>query len=154
MNKVKTEDIKKLREKTGAPVMDCKRALEESKGDFRKAEEILNKWGIDRAQKKKEREAKEGLVYAYIHHSGKTGALIEVNCETDFVAKTEDFKKLVHELALQIVSMNPANTEALLKQEYIREPKKAIQQLIDEVIGKLGENIKVARYSRFEIGEE
>jgi len=151
--KIKTADIKKLREETSAPVMDCKRALEETGGDLQKAKEYLAKLGVARAQKKKGRDATEGLIYSYIHTGGKVGAIVEVNCETDFVAKTEDFKKLVHELAMQVASMNPENADELLKQAYIREPKKTMKLLIDEAIGVLGENIKVARFKRFAIGE-
>lgn len=150
---LKVEQIKKLREEIGAPVMECKRALEESEGDIKNAKKILAKWGVDRAQKKKEREAGDGLVYAYIHHGGKVGALVEVNCETDFVAKTDDFQKLVHEIAMQVASMDPKDVDELMEQEYIRDAKKTVQQLIDEVISKVGENIKVKKFVRYVVGE-
>jgi elongation factor Ts len=152
MKGIKTEDIKKLREKTGAPVMECKRALEEARGDFNKAKKILTKWGVSRAQKKKGKEAGDGLVYAYIHPGGKIGVLVEVNCETDFVAKTEDFQRLAREIAMQIASMNPKNVEELLKQAYIREAKKTVGELVDEVIAKVGENIRVGRFIRYRVG--
>lgn len=148
---VNTEDIKKLRESTNAPVMDCKRALEETNGDIEKAKKHLAKLGVDRAQKKKDREASEGLIYAYIHNVGKVGAMVEVNCETDFVAKTDDFKKLVHEIAMQVASMDPKDVEELMEQTYIRDTKKNIKLLIDEAIGVLGENIKVARFTRYSL---
>lgn len=149
---VKTEDIKKLRAGTGAPVMDCKRALEESSGDTTLAKQYLAKLGVDRAQKKKGREASRGLVYSYIHLGGKVGAMVEVNCETDFVAKTEDFQGLVHEIGMQIASMDPKDVNELLEQSYIRDPKKTMKLLIDETIGVLGENIKVARFTRYAVG--
>lgn len=139
--------------------MDCKRALEESvssadkSGDnLENAKKILAKWGVDRAQKKKGREAGDGLVYAYIHHGGKIGALVEVNCETDFVAKTGEFKNLAHEIAMQTASMDPKDVGDLLEQAYIRDPKKTIAQLIDEIIAKVGENVIITRFVRYEIG--
>ena len=150
--KISTADIKKLREETSAPVMDCKRALEESNGDLQKAKVHLAKLGIARAQKKKGRDATEGLIYSYIHTGGKVGAIVEVNCETDFVAKTNDFKALVHEIAMQVASMDPKGEAELLEQAYIRDSKKNMKLLIDEAIGILGENIKVARFVRYVVG--
>ena len=150
--KISTADIKKLREETSAPVMDCKRALEESNGDLQKAKVHLAKLGIARAQKKKGRDATEGLIYSYIHTGGKVGAIVEVNCETDFVAKTNDFKALVHEIAMQVASMDPKDEAELLEQAYIRDSKKNMKLLIDEAIGILGENIKVARFVRYVVG--
>ena len=150
--KISTADIKKLREETSAPVMDCKRALEESNGDLQKAKVHLAKLGIARAQKKKGRDATEGLIYSYIHTGGKVGAIVEVNCETDFVAKTNDFKALVHEIAMQVASMDPKDEAELLEQAYIRDSKKNMKLLIDEAIGILGENIKVARFVRYAVG--
>ena len=150
--KISTADIKKLREETSAPVMDCKRALEESNGDLQKAKVHLAKLGIARAQKKKGRDATEGLIYSYIHTGGKVGAIVEVNCETDFVAKTNDFKALVHEIAMQVASMDPKDEAELLEQAYIRDSKKNMKLLIDEAIGILGANIKVARFVRYAVG--
>ena len=151
---VTVTDIKKLREKTGGGVMECRKALEEARGDFKKAGELLNKWGIERSEKKADRETGAGIVDAYIHAGGKVGVLLELKCETDFVARTDDFKKLSHELCLQISSMEPKDIKSLFKQEYIRDPKIKIEDLIKGVIGKLGENMTVARLQRFKLGEK
>lgn len=144
--------IKKLREKTGAGVMDCRRALQDSKEDEEKAEALLKKWGVEKAGKKADRVTKTGLIDSYIHPGGKVGVLLELNCETDFVARTDEFKNLAHELCLQVASMNPKNVKALLKQEYIRDPGVTIENLVKQVIGKLGENITVARFIRYQLG--
>ena len=144
--------VKQLREETGAGIADCRNALEESKGDMDKAKEILKQKGLDKAGSKSDREAGEGIVEAY-SHNGKIGVLVELRCETDFVAKTEDFKTLAHEIALQIASMNPENSEALLKQDYIRDPGMKIEDLIKLSIAKLGENIRVASFSRIALGK-
>lgn len=146
------EDLKKLREETGAGIADCKEALSESKGDYQKAKEIIKQKGFDKAAKKADREVKAGLVEVY-SHAGKVGVVVEVLCETDFVAKTEDFKTLAHELALQIASMNPENNEELLKQDYVRDPSQTIEALVKAAIGKLGENIQVGKFARITLGE-
>jgi len=144
--------IKQLRDKTSAGVSDVRAALQEASGDFKKAEEILKKKGFERVSKKADRVTRAGLIEAYVHQ-GRVGALVEVACETDFVARTDEFKTLAHELAMQAASMNPKGNSALLKQEYIRDPSKTIQDLINEAIAKLGENITVGRFSRFELGK-
>lgn len=144
--------IKKLRGKTGAGIMDCRRALEQTKGDTKKAEELIKIWGVEKAGKKEGRETKAGIIDSYIHAGGKVGVLLELLCETDFVAKTDDFKNLSHELCLQIASMNPKDVKSLLEQEYIRDPAQTIENLVKQVIGKLGENITIARFERFELG--
>lgn len=144
--------IKQLRDKTSAGVSDVRAALEEASGDFKKAEEILKKKGFERASKKADRATRAGLIEAYVHQS-RVGALVELLCETDFVARTDEFKTLAHEIAMQVASMNPKDNSALLRQEYIRDPSKTIQDLIREAIAKLGENIIVARFSRFELGK-
>lgn len=145
------EDIKKLREEVGAGIADCKEALNLSKGDFNKAKEWLKKKGLDKASAKQNREVSAGMVEVY-SHNGKVGVLVELLCETDFVAKTEEFKFLAHELALQIASMNPASLEDLLLQEYIRDSSLTIDKLIKSVVGKLGENIQVGRFERIALG--
>jgi elongation factor Ts len=195
---VTAEDVRTLREKTGAGIMDCKRALAEANGDFEKAVEILRKKGIATAQKKSSREAKEGLIEAYIHPGSRLGVLLEVNCETDFVARTEEFRTLVRNLAMQIAAANPIairredvdpalvekeleiyRTQArnegkpepiveriaqgrlekffqenvLMEQPYIRDPNVTVRQLIEEAIAKLGENIVVRRFARFQLGD-
>lgn len=141
--KVNIENIKRLREETGAGIADCRMALEGNKGNFEKAKEWLRKKGMERADKKAEREVKAGWVFSYVHHNGKAGAVLALACETDFVAKTDDFQKLGKELVLQVTASRPANIEEFLKEDYVREPSKKIEELIKEVIGKLGENIQV-----------
>jgi len=148
------DEIKKLREKTGAGVMNAKKALEESKGDLKKAEEWIAKKGIVKAAKKADRETKEGLIYSYIHHDGKSGAMVELSCETDFVARNSEFRNLAKELAMQVTSMNPKNVEEFLKQEYIRDAKKKVGEVIKETIGKIGENIQLVRFVRYELGKK
>lgn len=148
---VKIDDIKKLREICGAGIMDCKKALGETSGDFKKAESLIKKWGVLKAGKKANREVKQGLVEAYLHCSGKVASLVSVLCETDFVARTDDFKNLAHELAMQVCAMNPKNVAMLLKQPYIRDEKITIEELIKQTIGKLGENIIVKEFKRIEI---
>ena len=151
--KVSVADIKKLRAKTGAGIADCRKALEESGGDFKKAEALLKSRGAEIASKKKDRATGQGLVETYIHSGGKVGAMVEVNCETDFVAKTDEFKNLAHEVAMQVAAMDPADVEELMKQDYIREAGKTIDQLVKETIAKVGENIVVKRFTRFELGQ-
>lgn len=146
------ELIKKLRDETGAGVADCKEALGASGNNLEKAKQFLKQKGFDKAAKKGDREVKAGVVEVY-SHGGKVGVLVEVLCETDFVAKTQDFKDLAHELALQIASMKPFSVEELLKQEYIRDNSMTVDDLIKSVIGKLGENIQVGRFERIALGE-
>ncbi len=147
--------------------MDCRKALLEAEGDTEKALQILKKEGLLKAQGKTERVAAEGLVEAYIHCGGHIGAMIEVNCETDFVARTEEFKELAHNLAMQVAAMPPQfisedevpegseiepEAACLLLQPYIKDISKTVQDVIVETIAKLGENIKVNRFTRFELG--
>ena len=150
---VSLDQIKQLREKTSAGVADCRKALEEAGGDFEKAEELLKSWGIDKAASKADREAGQGLVETYIHSGGEVGAMVEVNCETDFVARTDEFKTLAHEVAMQVSAMDPKDVEELLEQEYIRDSSKKIGDLVKEAIAKLGENIVIKRFMRFELGQ-
>lgn len=148
--KITALQIKDLREKTQAGFADCKMALEESNGDMKKAEEILRKKGFEKADKKADRETKAGLVESYVH-GGRIGVLVSLLCETDFVARTDEFKNLAHEIALQVSSMDPKNVESLLKQEYIRDSSKTIEDLIKETIAKVGENIQIGDFKRSEI---
>ena len=143
--------LKKLRSVTQASIADCRKALEESNGDYQKALEWLRKHGIEKAEKKAERTTGQGLIDSYIHQNGRIGAMVEVLCETDFVARTDEFKNLVHEICMQTAAMNPKDINTLLKQEYIRDSSKTIETLIKEVIAKLGENIVVKEFKRFEI---
>jgi len=190
--------VKTLREMTGAGILECKKALEETGGNLEEAVELLRKKGIAKAAKKAGRETKEGLIHAYIHAGGRVGVLLELNCETDFVARNETFKELANELALQIAAMRPQYVSrdtvpkeviekegeiareaalaegkpehiaekiaegkvdkflkevCLLEQPYIKDDKKTIEDLIKEYIAKLGENIQVRRFTRYEIGE-
>lgn len=146
--KINLEQLKKLREETGAGVMDVRKALESSEGNEDKAREWLKANAIKTADKKADRVTKEGFVAHYVHTTGKVGALVALNCETDFVAKTEDFRDLGREIAMQVASMNPENKEALLSQPYIRDPKSTIQDLIKQTAGKVGENIVIGSFMR------
>lgn len=143
--------LKQLRNETSASIADCRVALEETNNDYKKAQEWLKKRGLEKAAKKSDRETSQGLIEAYVHN-GKIGVLIELLCETDFVARTDDFKKLAKEIALQISAMNPKNVEELLKQEYIRDASMTMEELIKSIIGKLGENITLKRFTRVELG--
>ena len=145
------DKIKSLRDKTGISVIECKRALEQAKGDEAKALEILGMKGEDLAQKKKERETKEGLIEAYIHNNGKVGAILELNCETDFVARNPQFKELAHDLTMHLAAMNPESSDEFLSQPFIKDEEKTIQDLINEAIAKLGENIKIGEFVRLKI---
>jgi len=143
--------IKKLRQDLGVSVADCRIALEETNGNYEKARQWLKKKGIEKAEKKSDRETAQGLVEAYIHQNGKVGAMVEILCETDFVARTQDFKNLAHEVAMQVAAMNPKDEDQLLKQEYIRDGSITISDLIKQVIAKLGENIRVKAFTRYEL---
>ena len=190
--------VKELRESTGAGMMDCKRALKETDSDLGKAAEYLRKQGIDKAAKKSERSANEGVIHAYIHQGAKLGVLVEINCETDFVARTDDYQDFCQEVAMQIVALGPlhvsrdqVSTElldkereiyretainegkpehildrivegkiekyyeqvCLLEQPYIRDNDKTIGDLLKETIARLGENIQIARFVRYSLGE-
>ena len=148
---ISADAVKKLRAKTGASMMECKNALEEAQGDEPKALAILNERGTQIAEKKSAREIKAGLIDAYVHTNGKIGVLLELGCESDFVTRNENFKALVHNLCLQISAMNPQSVTEFLAQPYIKDPAKTVQALINELVAKLGENIKVRRFARFEI---
>jgi len=150
---ISINQIKKLREKTGAGIADSRKALEEAKGNFAKAEELVKSWGLDKAVSKADRVVGAGLVETYIHGGGKVGAMVEVACETDFAARTDEFKNLAHELAMQVAAMDPKNVEEMMKQDYIRETGKTIDQLVKETIAKVGENIIIKRFMRFELGQ-
>ena len=150
---ITTEQIKKLREKCGAGVMECRRALEETLGDIEKAEEMLRKQGLEIAEKKKERELKSGVIECYSHGGGRVVSVVELLSETDFVARNEEFRSIAHELAMQVAAMSPKDSGDLLSQPYIRDPKKTVGDLINELVGKIRENIQIGRIARFELGE-
>ena len=147
---VSINKIKQLRKETELSISECKKALEEARGDAEGAKEILKKWGKDFAKKKIERETKQGIIESYIHSNKRIGAIIELGCETDFVAKNPEFQKLAHELVLQIAAVDPEETP-LLKQPWIRDETKTIKDLIEEYIAKLGENIILKRFTRYEL---
>ncbi len=164
---ISIEMIKTLREQCGAGVMDCRNALVEVAGDEGKALQILKEKGLHQAEKKATRVTAEGLVEAYVHTGGRIGAMVELNCETDFVARTDEFKELAHNLAMQIAAQSPQfideaempeetdvepEVACLLLQPYIRDPGVTIRDLIIEAIAKVGENIRVSRFARFELG--
>jgi elongation factor Ts len=151
MANIDLQQLKKLRDETAASIADCRYALEESGGDYKKALEWLKKRAAEIAAKKADRETSQGIVEAYIHQGGKVGVLVELLCETDFVAKTDEFKKLAREVAMQVAAMNPSDVATLLKQEYIRDSSQTIEAMVKSVIGKLGENIAVKKFIRFEI---
>jgi len=198
MPEVNAALIKQLRDRTGAGVMECRKALDETAGDMDKAEAVLHRRGLDRADKLAGREASEGLVDSYIHPGGRVGVLVEVNCATDFVARNDQFKNLVHEIALQVAAASPEAVDeesldtawveqeqsklrndpelsgrpkdiqdkilegrmqkrlqevVLMKQPYVKDPSKTIEQLVKETSGKLQEPIKVRRFARFELGK-
>lgn len=152
MKKISLELIRRLKEETGAPVIRVKKVLEEVGGDEKKAFGILQKEGFEKAAKKEGRETSQGLIETYIHHSGKVAALVELFCETDFVARNELFKNLAHDLALQVASMGANSAEELSSQEFIKDPTKKISDLVKEVIAKTGENVRVGRIYRVELG--
>ncbi len=143
-------DIIKLRKATGAGVMECKRALEEAGGDFEKAVQIIKERGIVIAEKKGDRKTGAGILESYIHND-RVGVLLELRSETDFVARSEPFRKLAHELAMQIAAMNPKDIEDLLRQPYIKDESVKVEKLVKQTIAEVGENIKVERFCRYEL---
>jgi len=147
---IKAGDVQKLRETTGAGVMECKRALEDAGGDFQKAASLIRERGLTKAETKKERAAKSGIIESYVHND-RVGVLLEIHSETDFVARSEPFRQLAHNIAMQIAAMDPENVPALLVQNYIRDEKSNIEELIKETIAKVGENIEVGKFIRYEI---
>ena len=164
---IPTTAVKELRDQSGAGIMACRNAILEAEGNIEKALEILKEKGIEKAEKKLERSTRQGLIEAYIHTGGRIGALVEVNCETDFVARTDEFKELAHNLAMQVAACTPQwvtqdeategmedseiQNACLLLQPYIKDPTKTIRDIITETIARVGENIKVSRFSRFEL---
>ena len=147
---VTASQVKELREKTGAGMMDCKKVLTETDGDMEKAIELLRERGIAKAAKKSSRVAAEGLVAAYVSNDKKVGAVVEVNAETDFVSKNDEFKTFVNDVARQIVEKNPANVEELLAQPSIAESGKTVQEVLTNKIATIGENMTIRRFARFE----
>jgi elongation factor Ts len=153
MTKIDPKDVQRLRSESGAGVMDCKRALEETGGDYTKALALLKERGIQSVAKKSERAAKEGLVASYIHSNGRVGALVELASETDFVSRGDEFRQLAQEIAMQVAAMNPTTVEELLEQSYIRDGSKTIKDLVTAVAASTKENVHVRRIQRFALGE-
>ncbi len=150
--KISTDQIKNLREKCGAGIMECRMALGECDGNVEKAMQKLKQKGLETAAKKSDRETKQGVIEAYSHCGGKVVSVVELLCETDFVARNEEFKTLAHELTMQVAAMAPSSVEELVKQEYIRDGSRKVGDLVNELIGKIRENIKINRIARFELG--
>ncbi len=165
---VTTDAIRALRDQTGAGIMDCKRALEEANSDLAKAEELLRTKGVTKAASKSERTTSEGAVETYVHAGSRMGAMVEINCETDFVARTAEFKELAHNLAMQVAAMAPEYLDkeempaedsrppeevCLLQQTFIKDPSQTIDDLLLGVKAQVGENIRVRRMARFSLGE-
>jgi elongation factor Ts len=173
--KISVEQIKELRDMTSSSVAHCKKALEESKGDIKKAAEFLRKQGLEIAAKKQSRAAKEGRIESYIHHGNKVGAILEVNCESDFVAKNEDFISFTKDLAMQITATSPLyirkedvpaevlenekskedfyKNHCLLEQPFVKDPSMTINDYLGTIVAKIGENVVVRRFMRFKVGE-
>ena len=143
--------LKQLRTETGVSFSLCKKALEETENDIAVAKKKLNEWGVKKASEKSERETGDGAIFAYVHHNKRVASLLELKSETDFVSGNQEFRALGTELAMQVASIPSKTVEELLDQEYIRDPSKKISDLIKEAILKFGENIKVARFVRWEI---
>ena len=152
MTDVSAESVKKLREATGAGVMDARKALLEADGDTTKAKDILKAKGAEKVAKKSERRTSQGVIETYAHTGGRVGSMVYLACETDFVAKTDEFKNLARELSMQVAAMNPEDVEELVKQDYIRDAGKTVKQLVDEVIARTGENIQIKKIARFSLG--
>ncbi len=150
---IQLDKIKKLRDKTGAGILEIKEILEEVGGDYDKAMDELMKKVVLKAEKKADRNAGDGMVFSYIHNGGKVGSLVLVNCETDFVAKTDDFKNLCREIAMQVCTEEYVDVESLLDSEYIRDPSKKILDLVNEATAKVGEKIQINKFVKFSVGE-
>lgn len=166
---INAEQIKNLRKVSGAGVMDCRSALIKAEGDIDKALQVLKEQNLIKVEKKAVRTTTQGAIESYVHAGGRIGVIVEVNCETDFVARTPEFKELAHNLAMQVAALAPMcinkedvpdaidldpQTASLLTQPFIRDTTKTVQDVINETIAKTGENIKVRRFARFELGEE
>ena len=152
MAKITIEKIKALRKKTEASIGFCREALEKSQGDMKKSLDYLRQKGAEISQKREGKESSEGIVESYIHTNKKIGVLVELLCETDFVAKNKEFKDLAHDLAMHIAAMDPKNIKEFLEQPFIKDESTIINEFINEKISKIGENIKINKFIRYEIG--
>ena len=147
------EDLKRLRETTGAGVMDAKNALDEANGDYKKAKEILLAKSVDKAMKRAERSALEGVVASYVHTGGKVASLAHLSCETDFVAKTDDFKNLAYEIAKQVCAIKYDSVEEVLADTYIKDTSLKVADMINQAIAKMGEKIELVKFVRYAVKE-
>lgn len=148
--KIKTEDVQKLREITGAGVMDCTKALRESGGNFDTAMSLIKESGLVKVEKRAGRDTGAGLVHSYVHNE-RIGVLLELRAETDFVVRSEPFGKLAHELTMQIAASDPKDIEELLGQPYIKDETRTVKDVVNDVIAKVGENIRVGKFYRIEL---
>ena len=148
--KDKLGDIQALRESTGAGVMECKKAMEDAKGDFDRAKSLIRERGLLKVEKRKARETGAGLIESYVHND-RIGVLLDLRAETDFVVRSEPFRWLSHELAMQIAAMAPKDIHELLKQPYIKDESRTVQSLIQETIARVGENIRINKFYRLEL---
>jgi len=147
-------DIKNLREETGAGMMDCKKALDEANGDFAKAKELVFQRGLAKAEKKSDRETKIGFIASYVHTNHQVAALVEILCETDFVARNDEFQTMAKEVAMQVTAMNPESVDELLAQETLKNPSITVQDLVKSLSGKIGEKFVISRFTRYQVGGE
>mgnify|MGYP003553714147 CR=1 FL=1 len=147
------QDVKQLREETGAGMMDCKKALDQTDGDFEKAKEVVRQKGLANAEKKADRETNEGYIASYVHSTNKVAALVEILCETDFVARNEEFQAMAKDVALHVVALNPESVAELLAQPFVKNPDVTIEDLVKGVSGKIGEKFVVSRFIRYEVGQ-
>jgi len=154
MSNITAKEIQEIRNETGLGVMDIKNAMEEAGGDREKAMEILKKSVGDKMEKRSGRATSQGKVGVYLHGDGKSAVMVEVNCETDFVAKADDFQNFVKDLCLHIIAMKPANIEELLKQDFVKDSKNTVGDLLKGIIAKTGENIVISRFVIYSIGED
>ncbi len=146
-------DVKQLREETGAGMMDCKKALDEAGGDYAKARDLVRERGLAKAEKKADRETKEGYIASYVHATGKNAVMVELLCETDFVGRNEEFRALGRDIAMQVSAMAPETVEELLAQEFIKDGSQTIEQMLKALSGKIGEKLMVGRFVRYVVGE-
>lgn len=153
MSEITTADIKSLRDETGLSIAEVRKALEESQGDKAKALEILKNRSVEMAAKKADRALGAGSIASYIHGGGTSGTLVELSCETDFVAKNEEFKNLAKDIAMHVAAMNPADVAELLTQPFIKSPDKTIAEMVNGAIQKFGERTEVRRFARFSVSE-
>jgi len=145
-----TSDIQKLREETGAGVMDCKKALTDAKGDFAAAKKLIQERGLAKGEKRAGRDTGAGFVYSYVHN-GRIGVLLDARAETDFVVRSEPFQTMVHDLAMHIAASAPADVEALLAQPYVKDESRTVKDIVGDVIAKVGENVRVNKFYRLEV---